>query len=170
MFGPVLTREEANRALEKVIAETPNVVEEIAGLVKPQSSALAATIRAADPECLVGIIEWALPFLRKESRVEGGSRVIFTEPGASLVSRLGNLYAHLLLANYSNIEWRVGDDPDNPMHYAYQNHVVVGLRGGEEEIDPFVVVVNSVRRLLKGRGNSDILLRSFQEWATGIPK
>jgi hypothetical protein len=154
---------EASRRLERIQAEQRRVVEELAGAVESSDPALAELIRKGVPESLHGAVRWALPHLRAWSRDEDG-RLIFEEHGFALLSRIGALYADVLLRNHDFLVWRVGSDPENPTTYIYQNAPVIGVRRAGEEVDPFAVALNVLRGALRGTRREDGLLTAYRYW------
>jgi len=156
-------RRAAQDKLRRIVSEHEAVLEELATAVERDDRALGQSIRKAEPESLRVVPEWALPHLRRWTVSEGG-KLSFEDQGMALLSRLGALYADVLLRNNPFLEWRVGDDPENPQKYVYQWHPVVGVKSAEMEIDPFAIVVNVVRGILRGSRRSDALVSAYHTW------
>jgi hypothetical protein len=151
------------RRLERIRAEQRGVIEELAAAVESGDSELAALIRKGVPESLSGAVRWALPHLKAWSQSEG-DRLTFEAQGLALISRIGALYADVLLRNHDFLEWRVGSDPEHPTTYVYQNAPVIGVRDADPEIDPFAVALNVLRGALNGTRREDGLLTAYQYW------
>ncbi len=153
----------AQESLRRIMSEQASVLDELATAVERDEPALGKSIRKAEPESLQGSLVWALPHLRNWTSVDG-ERLSFTDQGMALLSRLGALYAEVLLRNNGFLEWRVGNDEENPEKYVYQGHPVIGVRSGDVEIDPFSVVLNVARGVLRGSRETDALLSAYRIW------
>ena len=151
------------KRLERIRTEQREVIEELAAAVEPDDPGLTVLIRKGVPESLSGAVRWALPRLKTWSRSEGG-RLTFEDQGLALISRIGALYADVLLRNHDFLEWRIGSDPEHPTTYVYQNAPVIGVRDADPEIDPFAVALNVLRGALKGTRRENGLLTAYQYW------
>lgn len=154
---------QAHDRLDRIVAEHATVLDELARAVEVDDPSLARSIRNAEPECLQGVLVWAIPHLRRCVSTER-DKLRFDGQGMALLSRLGAFYAEVLLRNSEFLEWRVGEDPENPETYVYQGHPVIGVKSADTEVDPFSVVVNVVRGILRGNRKQDALLGAYRLW------
>lgn len=164
MYGKVLSDEEAKEALRRIQAEIPGTVERTANSVSATSPLLAARVGALEPECLSDLLQWALPIVKKGAKIGKNGRIDYAPEAAAVISDIAEIYAAMLLAYSPKLELRIGNHPKHPDRYVYQNHVVVGVAGRPEEIDPFIVAWNLFARLLREGAKPSIGPEAFRLW------
>jgi hypothetical protein len=156
------TRTFAERNLIDIQAELLTVVE---GVVAEVGEPLSGLIRAAKPEALDRLLAMSLPEIISDSKVIA-KRVVFGPTAIRHLVNLAYIFAYVLMENVTRLEWRIGDDPTGPERYVYQNHVVLGRLGADEEVDPFAIITNVGKRAVReGGAASREMSQVYEVWA-----